>query len=349
MRSREIKRKLGISTRRRSINLGGFGEKASVVMSGITSGARQLPRFRLAKLRRRIGVKRAIGNGRRGGLNSKRVKEFFFQACVVGLILLIVVGLWTAMRPGVRVRVDADTVAAFRVPHRAIGMLRVYAAENAIPFAELFAVFIAENDFFPEKHAVYDLSQLEQLYVADFNRLLRRYNTRSLTPYITMFENLFSEIEVFPIPTGWYEDEAAVMFGDSWGVEHNFQGRPKHMGTAIIDRKNIRGRVPVVSMTRGTVSEAGWDNQLGYFVSVVTENGTTYLYAHLDSIASGLAVNQTISAGQHIGQMGNTGGGRDSRSFPVHLHLAISPEANFTRGNFWLNPYPLLRYIETQN
>jgi murein DD-endopeptidase MepM/ murein hydrolase activator NlpD len=207
-------------------------------------------------------------------------------------------------------------------------------------------VFNAENGFFPEKNIAYDLSILEDLYVSNFNRLLRRYNSRSIAPYVRMFENLFAEIEIFPIPTGWYENEASVMFGDSWGVDVNFQGNRTHMGTAIIDRENIRGRVPIVSMTRGTVRDAGWDNQLGYFVGIVTENNTFYLYAHLDSIAQGLETGQIVSAGTHLGQMGNTGGGRGGRSFPVHLHVAIQPDVTFTRGNFWINPYPLLRFIE---
>jgi murein DD-endopeptidase MepM/ murein hydrolase activator NlpD len=98
-------------------------------------------------------------------------------------------------------------------------------------------------------------------------------------------------------------------------------------------------------MTRGVVREAGFDANLGYFVSVVTENNTRYLYAHLESIASGISVGARISAGQHLGQMGNSGGGRN-RSFPVHLHVAIEPEVSFTRGSFRINPYPLLRYIE---
>jgi murein DD-endopeptidase MepM/ murein hydrolase activator NlpD len=159
-----------------------------------------------------------------------------------------------------------------------------------------------------------------------------------------MYGNLFAEIEVFPIPAGWYGYD--IMFGDSWGVEHNFQGNRFHMGTAILDRENIRGRVPVVSMTRGTVRNAGWDNQLGYFVEIVTENNTVFLYAHFDSLVTGLSEGQVIIAGQPLGQMGNTGGGRNSRTFPVHLHVAISPDVTFTRGNFWINPYPLLRYIE---
>ncbi|MCL1863865.1 MAG: M23 family metallopeptidase [Defluviitaleaceae bacterium] len=276
---------------------------------------------------------------------KRRIKDYFFKLCVLVVLFIIIGGAFSLLRPGIRLRVDAETVAAFRVPHRAIGMLQVYAERNSISFPELFVLFNAENDFFPEKLTAYDLSAIERLYISDFKRLLRRYNTRSIAPFVAMYENLFSEIEVFPIPDGWYEYDPSIMFGDSWGVEHNFQGRRMHMGTAIIDRENIRGRVPVSSMTYGHVREAGWDNNLGYFVTIITKNDTLYLYAHLDSIATGIATGQDIAAGQTIGQMGNSGGGRGGRSFPVHLHLAISPSVTFVRGDFWINPYPLLRNI----
>ena len=281
---------------------------------------------------------------------GRNIGDIFFRICVVGAIILALALVWRLVRPGTNVRVSPETVAAFRVPHRAIGLLRQYSQEHDIPFAELFAIFNAENDFFPEKTAnlAFDLSQLESMYVDDFARLLRRYNSRSLAPYVDMFRNLFDEIETFPIPSGWYEDNAAIMFGNTWGVELNFQGNRTNMGTAIIDRENIRGRVPIVSMTHGTVTDAGWSNQLGYFVGITTQNGTYYLYAHLDSIAPGLAPGQRVTTGQHIGQMGNSGGGRNSRSFPVHLHLAIAPSVTFTRGQFWINPYPILRHLEAQ-
>jgi len=278
--------------------------------------------------------------------SAMHIKELFFRICVIGAVFVLLVIAWRILRPGINIRVNPDTVAAFRVPHRAIGMLADYADNHDISFPELFAVFNAENDFFPEKAAVYDLTKLEDMYAANFNRLWRRYNSRSIAPYVKMFRNLFSEIEIFPIPSGWYEDDASVMFGNSWGVGHNFQGNRMHMGTAIIDRENIRGRVPIVSMTAGLVADAGWDNQLGYFVGITTINGSYYLYAHLNSIAAGLVVGQNVTAGQLLGQMGNSGGGRNSRSFPVHLHLAISPDVSFARGQFWINPYPLLRYLE---
>jgi len=279
-------------------------------------------------------------------LGQRRLKAHFFRACVVITMIFILAAAWQAMRPGIRVRVSPDTVAAFRVPHRAIGMLQEYSNIYGIPFAELFAVFNVHNDFFPEKHATFDLNAIEEMYVANFGRIKRQYNARSLAPYVNMFRNLFDEIETFPVPSGWYEHDASVMFGNSWGVEHNFQGNRMHMGTAIVDRENIRGRVPITSMTAGTVQDAGWCNQLGYFVGIVTQNGTYYLYAHLDSLAPGLASGQDIIAGQLLGQMGNSGGGRGGRSFPVHLHLAIRPSVSFTRGQFWINPYPLLRYVE---
>jgi len=281
-------------------------------------------------------------------LSSLNIKELFFRACVLATIILVLVVAWRILRPGVSIRVSPDTVAAFRVPHRAIGFLREYSQTHGIPFAELFAIFNAENNFFPEKNATYDISSLETMYVTSFERIKRRYNARSLAPYVDMYRNLFAEIEVFPIPDGWYEFDASIMFGNSWGVEQNFQGTRMHMGAAIVDRENIRGRVPVVSMTSGVITNAGWDNQLGYFVGVTTHSGSYFLYAHLDNLASGLSTGQAVTAGQALGQMGNSGGGRGSRSFPVHLHLAISPDVSFVRGQFWINPYPILRYLENR-
>lgn len=282
------------------------------------------------------------------GISRRVLKRYFFRLCVLAGVILFCFGVWFLVRPGIRIRVNADTVAALRVPHRAIGLLEFYAQRHDIPFAELFTVFVAENQFFPDKATIHDLSVIEQLYAVDFDRIKRKYNTRSLTPYMTMFTNLFEELETFPIPGGWYEVEPSVMYGDSWGMDYNQQGNKTHMGTAIIDRENIRGRVPVVSMSHGRVEEAGWNNQLGYFVGITTINGTYYLYAHLDSITQGLRTGQMVHAGQPLGYMGNTGGGRGGGTFPVHLHIGISPVADFTRGRFWINPYPFLRYMETR-
>lgn len=334
MRSRDIKRRQGIGKGKNFTNV------TTLLRRTASRGSAFSHQF--SRGLRRRGFRTNV-------VSFKKVQELFFRFCVVIAIILIILGGWRVLRPGKTIRVNPDTVAAFHVPHRAIGMLRTYAADHNINFAELFAVFNAENAFFPEKSATYDLSALLEMYIADFDRILRRYNRRSLAPYVEMFGNLFDEIEAFPIPTGWYDQDPSVMFGNSWGVEHNFQGNRMHRGSAIIDRENIRGRVPIVSMTAGHITDVGWCNQLGYFVGITTKNGSYYLYAHLNSLATGLNLGQIILAGQHLGQMGNTGGGRNSRSFPVHLHLAISPNVNFTRGEFWINPYPILRYLEARD
>ena len=318
IRSRDIKRRQGIR----------YAGRQNIRLPQIRLS---LPRIHILRLPR---------------FSNKNIKELLFRLSVVAVIALFFLILWRIVRPGVSVRVSADTVAAFRVPHSTIEPLRNYALEHGIPFAELFTLFNAENDFFPTKSATFNLDELESVYVLGFGRLMQRYNARSLEPYVEMFRNLFDEIEVFPIPGDWYERDPSIMFGNSWGVEQNFQGNRFHMGAAIIDRENIRGRVPVVSMTSGRVTDTGWCNQLGYFAKIETRNGTTFLYAHLDSVSPGLVEGQTIVAGQHIGQMGNTGGGRGNTNFAVHLHIAISPRVSFTRGDFWINPYPLLRYLE---
>jgi len=278
---------------------------------------------------------------------SVNIKALGFKLCLlVGGFFLLFFG-WRLIRSGNNIRVNPDTVAAFNIPHRAIGLLMEYSRRHGFDFPELFTVFNLENDFFPVASASYDLSELERLYVADFERLMRRYNSRSLAPYVELYRNLFNDIEVFPVPSEWTD---SVMFGNSWGIEHNFQGNRMHMGTAVIDRENISGRVPVVSMSSGIVTSAVFCNQLGYHVVITTANGTYFLYAHLDSIASNIFPGGHILAGEPVGQMGNTGGGsgRRSRSFQVHLHLAISPDTNITRGQFWINPYPLLMFLEAR-
>lgn len=56
-------------------------------------------------------------------------------------------------------------------------------------------------------------------------------------------------------------------------------------------------------------------------------------YAHLDRLASGLAVGQKITAGQQIGFMGNTG-----HSFGSHLHFEIRIQGVAKNPLYYLNP-----------
>jgi murein DD-endopeptidase MepM/ murein hydrolase activator NlpD len=287
------------------------------------------PRLRLQRRRR----------GRRLSMpfNPARLKDLFYKLCVWGFILIAAVIAWRVITPGIKIKASAETVAALRVPHRAITRLEAYAVRHGIPFAELFLLFCAENNFFPEKNVNYDLSGLERQYVQDFYAIKRKYDTKSIAPYIAMFENIFDELKAFPIPAGWEADDVpSFMYGDNWHAAHQ--------GTDIIDRENIRGRIPVVSMTDGIVQDAGYSDALGYHAGIVTVHGNYYLYAHFDSLDAGIFPGAAVFSGQSLGRMGNSGSA--GSHMPVHLHVGISPIAGFTKNRLWLNPYPLLRYIE---
>ena len=74
----------------------------------------------------------------------------------------------------------------------------------------------------------------------------------------------------------------------------------------------------IAASDTGIVVVAGWPDNYGYGNRIVVDHGNGYrtLYAHLSNIY--VSVGQSVSRGQIIGQMGNTG-----RSTGTHLHFEI--------------------------
>jgi murein DD-endopeptidase MepM/ murein hydrolase activator NlpD len=141
---------------------------------------------------------------------------------------------------------------------------------------------------------------------------------------------LLGEIKCFPIPLGY--DEDSYMFGDSWGT--------RSYGAQIIDRENVRGRIPVVSMTAGIVSDVGWKEKTGFQVIIKTSNDTYYSYSNLDVLSDGLAFGTAIQPGTPLGSMGVVG------VASARLHLEISPQFSLVSRDFRINPFPFLRLVE---
>ncbi|WP_299091610.1 M23 family metallopeptidase [uncultured Microbacterium sp.] len=104
-----------------------------------------------------------------------------------------------------------------------------------------------------------------------------------------------------------------------------------HKGT---DYMADRG-TPLYSIADGVVVEsAESSNGWGVYVKIAHNiNGTTVtsLYAHMSYGTRRVTVGQTVSAGQLIGQVGDTG-----RAFGTHLHLEIYVSGSWVNPESWL-------------
>ena len=93
-------------------------------------------------------------------------------------------------------------------------------------------------------------------------------------------------------------------FGARWGRTHTGIDIGAPTGT------------PIKAAAGGTVIFSGWKGTLGKLVVVSHGNGVQTYYAHCSSLL--VSSGQTVSAGQLIAKMGNTG-----RSTGPHLHFEI--------------------------
>ena len=112
------------------------------------------------------------------------------------------------------------------------------------------------------------------------------------------------------------------VFYDRW-----YQGRSKktrkHTGLDLHARKNAH----IYSCTDGTVLYVGYRDTPGYYVVIRDPYGYEYHYYHMSKASDFLTEGQTVTAGEMIGYVGNTG-----NSDLNHLHLGlITPEGYFVR------------------
>lgn len=90
------------------------------------------------------------------------------------------------------------------------------------------------------------------------------------------------------------------------------RSEPRHDGIDIMPEENA----VVVSAARGTVTEQGWDNDLGRYVRVNHDFGVETVYGHLSRAF--VKPGDQIGKGDPLGVVGNTG-----RSLGPHLHFEI--------------------------
>lgn len=90
-----------------------------------------------------------------------------------------------------------------------------------------------------------------------------------------------------------------------------------HDGTDI----SVGCGAPIYAANGGRVQFAGWNGSYGNKIEINHGNGIVTFYGHLSSIA--VAQGSTVTKGQYIGAMGNTG-----YSFGCHLHFGLNVNGN---------------------
>ncbi len=120
----------------------------------------------------------------------------------------------------------------------------------------------------------------------------------------------------------------AVSFTDTWGAARS--GGRRHQGVDMIAARGT----PLVAIESGFIKKMGNGGLGGITIWLTGESGDQYYYAHLDAWADGLSVGQSVSVGELIGTVGNTG---NAQYTIPHLHFEFHPG-----GGAAVNPTPLV-------
>jgi murein DD-endopeptidase MepM/ murein hydrolase activator NlpD len=124
---------------------------------------------------------------------------------------------------------------------------------------------------------------------------------------------------VVPTQAGW-------TISSGFGAGGGYWSSGSHTG---LDFAQPSG-ADVYAAKNGTVVEAGWGGAYGNTVVIQHSDGTQTRYAHLSAIH--VSVGQTVTAGQHIGDVGSTG-----NSTGPHLHFEVmDSQGNFMDPAAWL-------------
>ena len=155
---------------------------------------------------------------------------------------------------------------------------------------------------------------------------------------LTVYDAEMNELEyVQPAPEGSLAEgivwplESHTRLRKTWFADRD-DGARKHTGTDIWAEADT----PIYSCTDGIVTSISTSSGQGNAVIITDPYGYEFHYYHMIRQTDFLQEGDSVSAGELIGHVGNTG-----NSDRDHLHLSIiSPEGLF------INPYPYLAAVE---
>jgi murein DD-endopeptidase MepM/ murein hydrolase activator NlpD len=125
--------------------------------------------------------------------------------------------------------------------------------------------------------------------------------------------------------------------GHSYGNADNRYGAPRSGHTHAGQDVFANCGTPEVAARGGKVIDAGYGGSAGYYVAVhTTDTRYDYFYAHLRS-SSSVRPGQTVSTGQLVGYVGETGD-----AVGCHLHFELWDGA-WWNGGHTIDPLPFLK------
>ncbi|MDQ0919176.1 LysM peptidoglycan-binding domain-containing protein [Paenibacillus sp. V4I5] len=146
---------------------------------------------------------------------------------------------------------------------------------------------------------------------------------------------------LFPLKPGTYSSFINT-FGDGRTFNADGTQQRNHEGNDIMAVKGT----PIYSVYSGTVIKKGWNTLGGWRLTVKIPDGkTAFYYAHMSAYATGVEIGSSITKGQLIGYVGNTGYGEEGTegAFDPHLHFGMY---DITNGFIVEDPYNYLKYWE---
>ena len=139
---------------------------------------------------------------------------------------------------------------------------------------------------------------------------------------------------------------------DDFGVGRSFGFQRKHLGNDLMGSLGT----PIVAVEGSVVEAMGWNRYGGWRIGIRSYDGRRYYYyAHLQKdtpFAPGLAVGDTVQAGDLIGFMGRTGYS-DKENVnnieTVHLHFGIQlifdESQKECNSEIWISAYDIVRLL----
>lgn len=159
-------------------------------------------------------------------------------------------------------------------------------------------------------------------------------NVQALLPRYETIDAVLRE-KGFPFAAGTH-----YSYENSWGEGRAFGGERFHEGTDIFAEYGT----PVLSCSSGVVERMGWNDLGGWRVGVRAPDGMYYYYAHLSEYAPGLAEGQTVTIGQELGYVGDSGYGPQGTTgqFEPHLHFGLYQGRDTEGTEKAFSSYPFL-------